>query len=261
MSTLTAADVETAALSWLSSLGWRVARGPNIAPDTPSAERDDYGQVVLERRLRDALLNLNPNLPASALETGLRSLVNPEGPTTETRNRSFHRMLINGVTVSVRRPDGTVTGEPARAVDFDNPDNNDWLAVSQFTVRENRATRRADIVLFLNGLPLGIVELKNSADENADVWEAWRQLQTYQAQLPTLFSMNEALIVSDGLTARIGALGAGREWFKPWRTITGETLADPGLTELQVLLEGVCQPRHFLDLIGDFTVFDDDGRR
>ncbi len=259
MTTLNEADVESAALSWLSGLGWRVARGSDIAPDTPGAERADFTQVVLEWRLRDALLNLNPNLPASALETGLRSLVNPEGPTVEARNRAFHRMLVNGVTVSVRRPDGTVTGEPARVVDFDNPDNNDWLAVSQFTVRENRATRRADIVLFLNGLPLGVIELKNPADENADVWEAWRQLQTYQAELPALFSMNEALIVSDGLTARIGALGAGREWFKPWRTITGETLADPSLTELQVLLEGACQPRHFLDLIRDFTVFDDDG--
>ncbi len=227
--------------------------------DAPGAERADFTQVVLEGRLRDALLNLNPNFPASVLETGLRNLVNPEGPTLETRNRAFHRMLVNGVTVSVRRPDGTVTGEPARAVDFDNPDNNGWLAVSQFTVRENRATRRADIVLFLNGLPLGIIELKNPADENADVWEAWRQLQTYQAELPTLFSMNEALIVSEGLTARMGTLGAGREWFKPWRTITGETLADPSLTELQVLLEGVCQPRHFRDLIRDFTVFDDDG--
>ncbi len=174
MTTVTEADVESAALSWLAGLGWRVARGSDIAPDTPGAERADFTQVVLEWRLRDALLNLNPNLPASAQETGLRSLVNPEGQTLETRNRSFHRMLVNGVTVSVRRPDGTVTGEPARAVDFDNPDNNDWLAVSQFTVRENRSTRRADVVLFLNGLPLGIIELKNPADENADVWEAWQ---------------------------------------------------------------------------------------
>ena len=172
MTTLTEADVESAALSWLSGLGWRVAHGPDIAPDTPDAVRADYVQVVLEERLRDTLLNLNPNLPASALETGLRSLVNPEGATTEARNRAFHRMLVNGVTVPVRRPDGTVTGEPARAVDFDNPDDNDWLAVSQFTVRENRATRRADIVLFLNGLPLGVIELKNPASTTSSV--PWR---------------------------------------------------------------------------------------
>ena len=155
MTTLTEAAVEQAALVWLPSLGWQVAHGPDIAPDTPGAERDDFTQVVLEERLRDALFNLNPNLPASALETGLMNLINPDGPTLETRNRAFHHALTSGVTVPVRRDDGTMSGEPAAVVDFENPDNNDWLAVNQFTVRENQSTRRADIVLFLNGLPLG----------------------------------------------------------------------------------------------------------
>ena len=140
------ADVETTALSWLSSLGWQVAYGPDIAPDTSEAERTDFTQVVLEERLREALLNLNPNLPASALETGLRNLINPEGPTLEARNRFFHNALVNGVTVPIRRPDGTVTGEPANIIDFENPANNDWLAVNQFTVKENQSTRRVDIV-------------------------------------------------------------------------------------------------------------------
>ena len=211
------ADVEQAALSWFSSLGWQTAYGPDIAPDTPGTERSDFTQVVLEERLRDALLNLNPNLPASALETGLRQLINPDGPTLEARNRAFHHALTRGVTVPVRRPDGTMTGEPAAVVDFENPANNDWLAVNQFTVTENKNTRRADIVLFLNGLPLGIIELKNPADPNTDVWEAWQQLQTYKAELPTLFSLNEFLMVSDGLHARIGSLTAGKEWFKPWK--------------------------------------------
>ena len=160
MTTFTEAAVEAAALSWLSNLGWQTAYGPEMAPDTPSAERADFTQMVLEERLRDALLNLNPDLPQSALETGLRSLINPEGPTLEARNRSFHHALTWGVTVPVRRPDGTVSGEPAAVVDFDNPANNDWLAVNQFTVKENQSTRRTDIVLFLNGLPLGIIELK-----------------------------------------------------------------------------------------------------
>ena len=119
------------------------------------------------------------------------------------------------MTVPVRRPDGTTSGEPAAVVDFENPANNDWLAVNQFTVKEDQSTRRADIVLFLNGLPLGIIELKNPADENTDVWDAWNQLQTYKAELPTLFSLNEALMVSDGLNARVGTLTAGKEWFKP----------------------------------------------
>ena len=259
MNTLTESDVETAALDWLAALGWQPAHGPDVSPDTPGAERDNYGQVVLERRLRDALARLNPSLPPSALDDALRRLTQPEGATLEARNRAFHRMLVTGVNVEYRAVNGSIRGEPARVVDFDNPGNNDWLAVNQFTVTENRNTRRPDVILFLNGLPLGVIELKNPADEDATIWTAWQQLQTYQAELPTLFSMNEALMVSDGLEARIGALTAGREWFKPWRTISGETLADSNLTELQVLLEGVCQPDCFLALLRDFIVFDDDG--
>ena len=259
MTTITEADVEQATLDWLANIGWQVAHGPDIAPETPGTERNDYGQVVLERRIRDALAKLNPSLPSSALEDAVRKLTHPEGATLEVHNRSFHRMLVDGVTVEYRTNDGAIRGEQALIIDFDNPDNNDWLAVNQFTVTENRNTRRPDIVLFLNGLPLGVIELKNPADEDATIWTAWQQLQTYRAELPALFSMNGALIVSDGLNARIGALGAGREWFKPWRTISGETLADSNLTELQVMLEGVCQPERFLSLLRDFTVFEDDG--
>ena len=253
------ARVEQAALDWLFNLGWHVAYGPDIAPGTPGTERTNFTKVVLEERLLDALLNLNPNLPASALETGLRNLVNSEGPTLEARNRAFHQMLVNGVTVSVTRPDGNVTGAPARVIDFDNPDNNDWLAVNQFTVKENQSTRRADIVLFLNGLPLGIIELKNPADENADIWDAWQQLQNYKNELPTLFSLNEFQIVSDGLHARIGPLTAGKEWFKPWKTMDDQEPGAANLPELQTMLEGVCDRSNFLALARDFIVFDDDG--
>ena len=259
MTTITEADVERAALEWLAALGWRVAHGPDIAPGTPAAERDDFRQVVLERRLRDALARLNPDLPASALDDALRKLTRPEGPSLEARNRAFHRMLVNGVEVEFQAPDGRARGGLARVADFDAPANNDWLAVNQFTVSENRNTRRPDVVLFLNGLPLGVIELKNPVDEDATIWTAWRQLQTYKAELPLLFSMNEALVVSDGTEARVGTLTAGREWFKPWRAITGETLADPHMTELQTLLEGVFEPGRFLALIRDFIVFEDDG--
>ena len=154
---------------------------------------------------------------------------------------------------------GRVRGDQVRVIDFDNFSNNDWLAVNQFTVTEDRNTRRPDIVLFVNGLPLGIIELKNPTDEDATLLSAWRQLQTYKSELSTLFSMNEALLVSDGTEARIGTLTAGREWFKPWRTITGEKLADRHLTELQVMLEGVFQQSRFLSLVRDFIVFEDDG--
>ena len=256
---ITEADVEQAALAWLAALGWQVAHGPDVAPDTPNAERSNYGQVVLERRLRDALAEMNPALTAVTLDDAFRKLTRPEGPTLEARNRAFHRMLVDGVTVEYRTADGDIRGAQARVVDFDNPSNNDWLAVNQFTVTENKYNRRPDVVLFVNGLPLCIIELKNPADEDATIWTAWHQLQTYKAELSDLFSMNEMLMVSDGTQARIGALTAGTEWFKPWRTITGETLAAPNMTELQVMLEGVCAPPRFLQVVRDFIVFEDDG--
>ena len=259
MTTLTEADVEHAALDWLAAQGWRVARGPDIAPGTPAAERDDYGQVVLERRLRDALAELNPALPASALDDALRRLTRPDGATLEARNRAFHRMLVNGVEIEYTDAGGRLRGDNVAVLDFDRPARNDWLAVNQFTVTENRNTRRPDVVLFVNGLPLGVVELKNPTDEDATIWSAWQQLQTYKSELPTLFSMNEALMVSDANEARVGTLTAGREWFKPWRTVAGETLADPLMTELQVMLAGAFEPGRFLALVRDFIVFDDDG--
>ncbi len=255
MTTITEADVEEAALAWLRGLGWQVAHGP----DTPNAERDDYVQVVLERRLRDALADLNPGLPMDALDDAFHKLTRPQGSTIEARNRAFHRMLVDGVEIEYRDSDGRVRGDQVRIIDFDEPANNDRLAVNQFTVTEDRNTRRPDVVLFLNGLPLGVIELKNPAAADATIWRAWRQLQTYRAELPALLSMNEALMVSDGNEARVGTLTAGREWFKPWRTVTGEALADPRMTELQVMLEGVFEPGRFLALVRDFIVFEDDG--
>ena len=259
MTTISESVVEEAALEWLAGLGWQTAHGPDIAPDTANAERNTYDEVVLERRLRDALGQLNPDLPETALDDAFRKLTHPEGPTLEARNRAFHRMLVDGVTVEYRTADGDIRGAQARVIDFDNPSNNDWLAVNQFTVTENKNHRRPDVMLFVNGLPLCIIELKNPADEDATIWTAWQQLQTYKAELSNLFSMNEMLMVSDGTQARIGTLTAGKEWFKPWRTITGETLAGAHMTELQVMLGGVCAPTRFLQMVRDFIVFEDDG--
>ncbi len=214
----------------------------------------------MEQRLRDALAKFNPTLPIEALDDAVRRLTRPEGATLHARNRAFHRMLVNGVTVEYRTAhNGGIRGAQVRVIDFDEPSNNDWLAVNQFTVTENRNTRRPDIVLFVNGLPLGVIELKNPADEDATIWTAWQQLQTYEAELPALFSMNEILMVSDGVQARIGTLTAGREWFKPWRTGKGGKLAGSRMTELQVMLEGVCSREQFLALVRDFIVFEDDG--
>ncbi|MDE2837966.1 MAG: type I restriction endonuclease subunit R [Chloroflexota bacterium] len=259
MTTVSEADVEEAALAWLRGLAWLTTYGPDIGPDGAASERSDYGEVVLGQRLRDALARLNPDLRLEALEDAFRRLTHTEGATLGSRNRAFHRMLVDGVNVEYRTDDGAIRGAQARVVDFEDPESNDWLAVNQFTVTENQNTRRADIALFLNGLPLGIIELKNAADEDATIWTAWQQLQTYKAEIPSLFAFNELLVVSDGLEARIGTLTAGKEWFKPWRTVTGESLADLGMLELQVLLEGVCLPQRFLHLIRDFIVFDDDG--
>ncbi len=251
--------VEEAALAWLEALGWRIVHGPDIAPDTQGAERRDYGEVVLVQRLRDALARLNPALPADALEDAFRKLTRPEHQSLVAQNHRFHRFLVDGVPVEYQREDGSIGGAQVRLLDFETPKNNDWLAVNQFTVVENRNNRRPDIVLFVNGLPLVVMELKNAADEHADVDAAFRQLQTYKREIPSLLHYNAALVVSDGVQARIGTLTAGREWFKPWRTIEGATLADDRLPQIQVLLEGVFEQRRFLDLLRYFIVFERTG--
>ena len=246
--TLGETAVERALLTWLEAIGWRVVHGPDIAPDAANEERDDYEQVILDARLRSVVAELNPGLSGDALEDALRRLTRPPGPTREARNRALHRLLVDGVTVEYVDTNGAVRGAQVRVIDFDLPEANDWLAVNQFTVVENKHERRPDIVLFVNGLPLGVIELKNPTDENATIRSAFQQLQTYKAEIPSLFAFNAALIVSDGLEARIGTLTSPWEWFKPWRTITGETLADSKLPQLQVLVEGVCARRRLLAL-------------
>jgi len=259
--TFTESVVEDAALAWLEGLGYVVVHGPELAVGEPSAERSDpnYRDVALEGRLRQTLRHLNPDLPADAQEDAYRKLTRSDAPSLVERNRAVHRMLVDGVTVEYRRADGSIAGAQARVLDFEQPNNNDWLAVNQFTVAEGQHMRRPDVVLFVNGLPLAVIELKNPADENATIWSAYQQLQTYQAQIPSLFTTNAALIVSDGVQARIGSLGAGREWFKPWRTIMGREDAAAKLAELQVMLEGVFEKRRFLDLVRHFIVFEDEG--
>ena len=247
-------DVEEAALDYLRELGWRTARGADVS-------RGGYDEVALEGVLSEALARLNPDIPPDALRDALRRLTRPEGATLEARNRAFHAMLVEGVRVERRDSAGGVRGAAARAVDFDDPDANDWLAVNQFAVSQNGNLRRADLVLFVNGLPLAVAELKNpaSADPRADMRGAWRQLQTYKADIPDLFAANEALIVSDGAQARVGTLTGGWEWFKPWRTIDGESVAPPETPQLRVLLAGLCERGRFLSLIRNFIVWEDGG--
>ena len=258
MAFLTESVVEDAALDWFRALGYNVISGPDMPPG-PHALREGYAEVVFPSVVRGALARLNPNLPTEALDDTFRRLTRPEGSTLEARNRAFHRMAVDGVTVEYRDGNGAIRGAQAQVFDFELPSNNDWLAVNQFTVTDNEHERRPDIVLFLNGLPLAVIELKNPADETATVWTAWQQIQTYKAELPSLFALNAVLAVSDGVLARIGTLTAGREWFKPWRTIEGEELAPVFLTDLQVLIEGLFEKERFLAMLRDFIVFEDDG--
>ncbi len=251
--------VEEATLEWLEAIGYGVLAGPDIAPGEPAAERDDYGQVILAVRLRQALSRLNPKVPTDAIEEAFRKLTRPELPSLVANNHVVHKYLVEGIPVEYQRADGSIGGDLVHVLDYDEIENNEFLAVNQFTVVEERRKRRPDIVLFINGLPLAVIELKNAADEGADIWRAFNQLQTYKQQIPSLFAFNEALIVSDGVLARIGTLTADREWFMPWRTILGEELADTRLPQLQVVLEGVFDKRRFLDLIRHFTVFEDVG--
>ena len=253
--------VEDVALEWLNSLGYSILHGPEIAVGEMFAERSDpnYRDTILVGRLKQALAKLNPELPTEALEDAYRKLTRTDAPSLIERNRAVHRMLVNGVTVEYRRKDGSIAGAQAWVLDFDNPDNNDWLAVNQFTVAEGQNIRRPDVVLFVNGLPLAVIELKNPADENATIWTAYKQFQTYQVQIPALFATNIAMVISDGVQARIGAVGAGQEWFKPWHTIGGQEIAAPTISELQVVLQGVFEKKRFLDLVRYFIVFEDSG--
>jgi type I restriction enzyme R subunit len=234
--------VEQAALAWLESLGYAILHGPDIAPGEPFAERDDYGQVVLAGRLRQALQRLNPQAPRDALDEAFRRLTRPDSPSLVANNHAVHRYLVEGVPVEYQRADGTFRGDLIRVLDHDDADNNDFLAVNQFTAVEDRRERRPDVVLFINGLPLAVVELKNPADERADIGQAFNQLQTYKQQIPSLFTYNAALLVSDGVLARLGTLTADREWFLPWRTVTGEDLAAIS-SSLKMPAAGCCSKR------------------
>jgi type I restriction enzyme R subunit len=250
--------VEEAALDWFRALGYEEKYGPNIGPGEMLAERGDFGQVVLTGRLQEALRRLNPEASEAALEEAARKVRLPNGTTPVAKNRAFHRMLVNGVEVEAPRAGGGVKGELIALIDYANADNNDWLVVSQFTVIEVGHNRRPDIVVFVNGLPLAVFELKSATEENATIWNAYRQLQTYKQEIPSLFVYNAALAVSDGLEARLGSLTADEERFAPWRTVEGEELAPKTMLQLEVFVKGVFEKQRFLDYVRHFIVFEED---
>jgi type I restriction enzyme R subunit len=252
-------QVEEAMLGWLGEFGYELAHGPDVEPEKLAAERDDFSEVVLSRRLRAALERINPKLPAQAIDDALKKVLVPDTPSLVENNHRFHRMLVDGIDVEYARRDGSIAGDKAWLVDFDDVDANHWLAINQFTVVEGKATKRPDIVVFVNGLPLAVIELKNPADVNATTKKAFQQLQTYKHVIPSLFTCNELLVASDGLEARHGTLTAPWERFMPWRTVDGQTIAEKGTPELATLVRGIFAKRRFLDLVRYFNVFEVDG--
>jgi len=202
--------LENIVMDHLGHLGYATAFGPHIAPGEAAAERSEFREAILSSRLFRAITRLNPTLLGETIETAIRTLLKISSPSLVEVNHHAHRLLIDGIPVESRRKDGTIFWENVKLIDFDRPENNDFLAVNQFTVIENGNNRRADVVLFVNGLPLITIELKNPADEKATIWTAFNQLQTYKKEIPSLFQFNELLIISDGLEARVGTITADR---------------------------------------------------
>ena len=256
---MTEDQLEQEALSWLAELGYAVHAGPDIAHDGPNPQRADYRQVVLPFRLRGAIQRLNPGVPTAAREDALQQVLNLGIPSLLPANRAFHKLLVGGVPVQYDK-DGETRGDFVRLIDWTDATRNEFWAVNQFTIKGAHHTRRPDIILFVNGLPLVLLELKNPADQTADIWKAYDQIQTYKEQIPDVFQYNEVLLISDGTDARIGSLSANAERYLQWRTIDGVTLDPLGeFNELETLVRGALAPVYLLDYLRYFVLFEDDG--
>jgi type I restriction enzyme R subunit len=257
---MTEDQLEQEALGWLRDVGYTHLYGPDIAHDGPHPERTGYQQVQLAFRLREAIQKLNPKIPAIAREDALKQVLDLSIPSLLSANRNFHKLLVGGVPVQYTK-DGETRGDFVRLIDWANPARNEWLAVNQFSIKGPHHARRPDIILFVNGLPLVLIEVKNPADQKADIWKAYDQIQTYKEQIPDVFQYNEVLVISDGSEARLGSLSASSERFMAWRTIDGVTLDPLGeFNELQTLVRGVLAPAYLLDYLRYFVLFEDDGR-
>ena len=256
---ITEDQLEQLCLDWFKDIGYDYVCGYDIAPDGDSAERKDYRQIILFERLHERLQALNPEVPAVALEQVAIHISQPESPVLIKSNKAFHKLLLEGVKIEYKDANGEAQNTHVQLVDFANSHNNRFLVVNQFTVSGTKGLRRPDVIVLINGLPLAVIELKNPADNNADIWSAYQQLQTYKQEIPDLFIFNEALVVSDGLHARVGSLTANKERFLPWRVVENEH--DKPLFEyhLETLIKGFFQPELFLDYIHHFVLFEQDG--
>jgi type I restriction enzyme R subunit len=256
---MTEDQLEQEALGWLQDVGYAPVYGPDIAHDGGKPERAHYRQVQLTFRLREAIFKLNPSVPTAAREDALQQVLEMGIPSLLSANRHFHKLLVGGVPVQYQK-DGETRGDFVRLVDWSDWSQNEFWAVNQFSIKGEHHTRRPDIILFINGLPLVLIELKNPADLNADIWKAYEQIQTYKAQISDVFQYNEVLVISDGTDALLGSLSASAERFMAWRTIDGVKLDPLGeFNELQTLVRGVLAPQYLLDYLRYFVLFEDDG--
>ena len=259
MAFLSEAAVELALLEQLRGLGYSIEREEDIGPDGHRPERESHDEVVLKKRFKNAVALLNPALPAEARQDAIRKVMQSELPSLLEENRRIHKLMTEGVDVEYYADDGTLTAAKVSLIDFERPEQNDWLAASQFVVIAGQYNRRPDVVIFVNGLPLGVIELKAPGSGSATLVGAFNQLQTYKKQIPALFNTNALLVTSDGITARVGSLSADLERFMPWRTTDGTDVAPKGAPELSTLIEGVFEQRRLLDLLCYFTVFGETG--
>lgn len=252
---ITESEIEDVVLEILSEIGYKLIHGTEIAPDGEKQERNTYVDVLLASRLERAIDKFNPDIPSQARQEALKKVLRVDSPSLVVNNQTFHRMLVDGVDIEYRK-EGRIVGDKVWLVDFDRPKNNEFLAVNQFTVIENNNNRRPDVVIFVNGIPLAVIELKNPADENASCYSAYKQFQTYKAQIPALFHFNEVLVISDGLEAKAGSLTADWERFLPWKTIDGIEKAPTAIPQIEVLIKGMFGKQILLDLIRHFVVYE-----
>jgi type I restriction enzyme R subunit len=259
MAFLSEAAVEQALLDHLRALGYSIECEEDIGPDGHGPERESHDEVVLKRRFAEAVARMNPGLPLEARQDAIRKVTQFELPSLLEENRRLHKLITEGVDVEYYADDGTLTAGKVALIDFEHPEQNDWLAVSQFVVINGQNNRRPDVVVFVNGLPLVVIELKAPGSAGAHLLGAYNQLQTYKKQIPTLFNTNALLVTSDGIAARMGSLSADLERFMPWRTTDGKDIAPKGAPELSTLTEGIFEHRRLLDLLAHFTVFGETG--
>lgn len=252
-------QLEEATLEWFEELGYEVVFAPDIAPDGEYSERDDYSDVILNNRVKDALARINPNFSIDALEDAFRQIITPQSPSLIMNNKAFQKMITEGIDVQVKQSDASYRTEKIYVFDFEKPLNNEFMVSNQFTIVEHGVEKRPDVIAFVNGIPLVVIELKSASDENVDISDAYNQLQTYKMTIPSIFTYNSFMVISDGVNARAGTLSSDEDRFMAWRTIDGDNVASLSIPQLEVLIKGMFQTDRFLDIIKHFVLFQSDG--